>query len=163
MGSLRAYHRYPANFYEKPPNGYARSNKMKNLVVNIVHYVIMAINSVLVSAYTYCSNMNSHHHKDLSASLGSCVIGTMFDYRRWSVNFAVQEDLRPNLMMLLELATLTNSLVKEMSSRLVRINLECERTVNRENLFQEPRWNMYCNGRKVGYAMRRSWYESKHK
>ena len=53
-----------------------------------------------------------------------------------------------------------NSLVKEMASGLVRITLECERTVGKGKLFQEPIWTMYCNGRKTGYAMRRSCTET---
>lgn len=53
----------------------------------------------------------------------------------------------------------TSSLVKEMSSGLVRIALECQKVPGPEKrkLFQEPKWNMYCNGRKCGgYAMLRS-------
>ncbi|KAH7431551.1 hypothetical protein KP509_08G055000 [Ceratopteris richardii] len=41
-------------------------------------------------------------------------------------------------------------------SGLVRIALECERRQNRGKLFMEPVWTMYCNGRKVGYAIRRA-------
>lgn len=160
LGALRALGRHPDNFSEKPPDGYARSNKTKNMIISIVRSVIRAIYSVPVSACTSCPSMNSDHPKEPSASLGSRVTGTLFGYRRGRVNFAVQEDPRSNPVMLLELATLTNSLVKEMASGLVRIALECERTVNREKLFQEPRWIMYCNGRKAGYALRRSWSES---
>ncbi|GER46298.1 hypothetical protein STAS_23326 [Striga asiatica] len=39
---------------------------------------------------------------------------------------------------------------------LVRIALECEKAHNeRVRLADEPIWSMYCNGRKVGYAVRR--------
>lgn len=89
-------------------------------------------------------------------SLGSRVTGTLFGYRKGHVHFAVQEDPRAQPVLLLELATPTNTLVKEMASGLVRIALECERTQNRGRLFLEPVWTMYCNGRKTGYAIRRT-------
>lgn len=63
----------------------------------------------------------------------------------------------------------TSSLVKEMSSGLVRIALESEKvpvsvpgktttttTVRGRKLFQEPAWTMYCNGRKCGLAVSRA-------
>ncbi|MCO5605537.1 hypothetical protein L7F22_059720 [Adiantum nelumboides] len=93
-------------------------------------------------------------------ALGNRVTGTIFGYRKGHVYFAVQEDPRAEPVLLLELATPTNSLVKEMASGLVRIALECERTQNRGKLFLEPVWTMYCNGRKTGYAIRRSCSET---
>eukprot|EP01018_Ginkgo_biloba_P029017 Gb_17627 [translate_table: standard] len=93
-------------------------------------------------------------------SLGSRVTGTLFGYRKGHVHFVVQEDPRSHPVLLLELATPTNSLVKEMASGLVRIALECERAPHRGKLFQEPIWTMYCNGRKTGYAIRRSCSEA---
>lgn len=71
------------------------------------------------------------------------------------MNFAVQDDPRSEPVLLLELAMSTAALVKEMSSGLVRIALECEKGRNLR-LFQEPRWSMYCNGRKTGYAVSRT-------
>lgn len=61
----------------------------------------------------------------------------------------------------------TSSLVKEMSSGLVRIALECDKLQataqaggRSRKLFQEPNWVMYCNGRKCGYAVSRGCGES---
>lgn len=59
----------------------------------------------------------------------------------------------------------TSALVQEMSTGLVRIALECEKTLaggpgRAVTLFQEPTWTMYCNGRKCGYAVSRSCSES---
>ncbi|MCL7050421.1 hypothetical protein MKW94_024483 [Papaver nudicaule] len=59
-------------------------------------------------------------------------------------------------------------LVKEMSSGLVRIALECEkkpsdqrgRSASSSRIFQEPLWTMYCNGKKYGYAVSRTCSES---
>ncbi|KAI5075907.1 hypothetical protein GOP47_0009983 [Adiantum capillus-veneris] len=95
-------------------------------------------------------------HVYSSSSLGSKVTGTLFGHRRGHVFFAVQDDPRRQPALLLELATSTSTLVKEMASGLVRIALECERRHNRDKLLLEPMWTMYCNGRKSGYAIRRA-------
>lgn len=67
-------------------------------------------------------------------------------------------------MLIIELAVSTSSLVKEMSSGLVRIALECEKGPPARGrpgkLFKEPTWSMYCNGRKCGYALSRACTES---
>lgn len=89
--------------------------------------------------------------------LGRKVTGTLFGNRRGHVSFAVQDDPRSEPVLLLELAMTTAMLVKEMSSGLVRIALECEKLPGRVGrLFNEPVWTMYCNGRKSGYASNRS-------
>ncbi|KAM7265987.1 hypothetical protein ACFE04_003670 [Oxalis oulophora] len=105
-------------------------------------------------------------------SLGRKVTGTLFGNRRGHVTFAVQDDPRSEPVLLLELAMSTSTLVKEMSSGLVRIALECESSsigsvqlqtgkMNRSvKLFSEPKWSMYCNGRKCGYASSRTCGES---
>ncbi|KAK2400557.1 protein MIZU-KUSSEI [Trifolium repens] len=105
----------------------------------------------------------------ISPSLGRKVTGTLFGNRRGHISFAVQLHPRAEPLLLLELAMSTSSLVKEMSSGLVRIALECRKTTtvsgglgsNNENrgrrrLFHEPEWTMYCNGRKCGYATSRT-------
>ncbi|XP_002993523.2 protein MIZU-KUSSEI 1 [Selaginella moellendorffii] len=89
-------------------------------------------------------------------SVGSIVVGTLYGYRRGHVFLAVQEDPKSEPVVLLELATPTSCLVREMSSGLLRIALECERGgSNRGFLFQESIWSMFCNGRKAGYAVSR--------
>lgn len=49
-----------------------------------------------------------------------------------------------------------------MSSGLVRIALECEKSGSGRvgKLFYEPTWTMYCNGKKCGYATSRRCNES---
>ncbi|CAK9182421.1 unnamed protein product [Ilex paraguariensis] len=104
----------------------------------------------------------------ITPSLGRKVIGTLFGNRRGLVTFAVQYDLRSEPVLLIELAVSTSSLVKEMSSGLVRIALECEKGPPSGNpsrarpvkLFNEPTWTMYCNGRNCGPAMSRTCGES---
>ncbi|KAJ1384161.1 Protein MIZU-KUSSEI 1-like, plant [Sesbania bispinosa] len=99
----------------------------------------------------------------MTPSLGRKVTGTLFGHRRGHISFAVQLDPRSEPLLLLELAMSTSSLVKEMSSGLVRIALECRKTPAAVNgggrhrrLFHEPAWTMYCNGRKCGYAASRT-------
>ena len=105
-----------------------------------------------------CRWLSIPNHLSITPSLGRKVTGTLFGHRRGHVSFAVQDDPRSEPVLLLELATSTSTLVKEMSSGLVRIALECEKVAARGRpvkLFQEPMWTMYCNGRKCGYAMSR--------
>lgn len=96
-------------------------------------------------------------NRSKSSSLGSRVVGTLFGYRRGHVHFAFQEDPKLGPAFLIELATPTSILVKEMASGLVRIALECEKqTEKKKKLIEEGTWRTYCNGKKCGYAMRRA-------
>ncbi|CAA0812764.1 Protein MIZU-KUSSEI 1 [Striga hermonthica] len=93
-------------------------------------------------------------------SLGRKVTGTLFGRRRCHVSFAVQDDPRSEPALVIELAVSTSALVREMSSGLVRIALECERRPPAPALYGEASWTMYCNGRKCGYAAGRACAES---
>ncbi|KAI3467155.1 hypothetical protein Pfo_023818 [Paulownia fortunei] len=92
-----------------------------------------------------------------SSGLGTKVVGTLFGHRRGHVHFAFQEDFKLSPAFLVELATPTSILVKEMASGLVRIALECDKKTEKKGfkLLEEPIWRTYCNGKKCGYAMRR--------
>ncbi|KAL7091090.1 hypothetical protein ACP275_12G083600 [Erythranthe tilingii] len=95
-----------------------------------------------------------------SSHLGSKVVGTLFGHRRGHVRFAFQEDFKAGPAFLVELATPTSVLVKEMASGLVRIALECDKKIEKKGLvvtriLDEPVWRTYCNGKKCGYALRR--------
>ncbi|XP_044492247.1 protein MIZU-KUSSEI 1-like [Mangifera indica] len=109
--------------------------------------------SKLRSALTIFGKSRSSYH----SGLGSRVIVTLFGYRRGHVHFAFQEDAKLNPAFLIELATPTSVLVREMASGLVRIALECEKKTEKKGikLLQEPLWRTYCNGKKCGYAMKR--------
>lgn len=100
----------------------------------------------------------------ITPSLGRKVTGTLFGHRRGHVSFAVQENPRSQPVTIIELAVSTATLVKEMSSGLVRIALECEKSVPSRGrpakLVSEPMWTMYCNGRKCGHALSRACTES---
>ncbi|XP_023518638.1 protein MIZU-KUSSEI 1-like [Cucurbita pepo subsp. pepo] len=108
-------------------------------------------------------------HLSVSPSLGRRVTGTLFGRRRGHVTFAIQLDPRSQPVLLLEFATSTSSLIKEMSSGLVRIALESDSPTTYDGnrpirkLLEEPRWTMYYNGRKCGQAISRTcgefeWY-----
>ncbi|RYR48276.1 hypothetical protein Ahy_A07g034291 isoform A [Arachis hypogaea] len=85
----------------------------------------------------------------------SATTGTIFGYRKGRVSLAIQEDTRQMPMFLIELPMLTSALNKEMASDIVRIALESETKTNKKKLLEEFVWAVYCNGRKVGYSIRR--------
>lgn len=96
------------------------------------------------------------------AGLGPRLTGTLFGPRRGHVRLAFQVDPRACPALLIELATPTSALVREMASGLVRIALECERGSRvvaggggSRKLLEEPVWRAYCNGKKCGFAVRR--------
>jgi len=50
---------------------------------------------------------------------------------------------------------LASALNKEMASDIMRIALESETKSSKKKLLEEFVWAVYCNGRKVGYSIRR--------
>ncbi|KAI3952441.1 hypothetical protein MKX01_005308 [Papaver californicum] len=87
--------------------------------------------------------------------------GTIYGYRHGKVNFCIQSNPNSTVpTLLLELSIPTAVLAKEMRSGLLRIALECNTESPRHSssshhLLSVPVWTMYCNGRKVGSAMKR--------
>ncbi|KAG8373281.1 hypothetical protein BUALT_Bualt11G0007500 [Buddleja alternifolia] len=91
----------------------------------------------------------------------STVTGTFFGHRKGRVSFCIQDHNTSSPLILLEFAVPTSYLAREMQHGLLRIALECDRH-NEEgggcrpcSLYNVPVWCMYCNGRKVGFAVRR--------
>lgn len=80
---------------------------------------------------------------------------TIFGHRKGRVSLAIQEDPYSMPMIFIELPMLTSALNKEMASDMVRIALESETKTQRKKLLEEFVWGVYCNGRKVGYSIRR--------
>ncbi|OWM90327.1 protein MIZU-KUSSEI 1 [Punica granatum] len=102
--------------------------------------------------------------------LGPRVVGTLFGHRKGHVHFALQKDPASQPALLIELATPISGLVREMTSGLVRIALECNKPEPQKRspsssssssshhiprLLEEPVWRTYCNGRRCGFAARR--------
>lgn len=127
---------------------------------------LISFPAAIINLPASCKWLAISSHISVTPSLGRKVTGTLFGNRRGNVSFAVQLDPKSEPVLLLELAMSTSSLVKEMSSGLVRIALESERHRassrggGRKLLFHEPTWTMYCNGRKLGLAVSRTCGES---
>ncbi|KAI4336944.1 hypothetical protein L6164_015413 [Bauhinia variegata] len=85
----------------------------------------------------------------------SATTGTIFGYRKGRVSLAIQEDPHCMPIFLIELPMHTSALNKEMASDIVRIALESETKTHKKKLLEEFVWAVYCNGRKVGYSIRR--------
>ncbi|KAK8586665.1 hypothetical protein V6N13_085692 [Hibiscus sabdariffa] len=87
----------------------------------------------------------------------SLVTGTIFGYRRrGKASFCIQGQGQgqANPILLLEFAVPTAVLAREMQGGILRVALECT-SGNSESVLSTPLWTMYCNGRKVGYAVKR--------
>ncbi|KAB2008590.1 hypothetical protein ERO13_D10G101000v2 [Gossypium hirsutum] len=95
----------------------------------------------------------THHPRHLYSSNYSVITGTIFSYRRGKVRFCIQANSKStNPILLLEFAVPTPVLAREMRGGILRITLDC---TDSESGFPMPLWTMYCNGRKVGYAVKR--------
>ncbi|KAK1434848.1 hypothetical protein QVD17_00602 [Tagetes erecta] len=82
--------------------------------------------------------------------------GTLFGYRKARINLAIQQNPRCLPSLLLELSIPTGKLLQEMGLGLVRIAMECDqKRGGKTKLVDEPVWTMYCNGRKMGYGVKR--------
>ncbi|KAM7502964.1 hypothetical protein LguiB_001868 [Lonicera macranthoides] len=89
---------------------------------------------------------------------GTRMTGTLYGHKKSRINLALQEKPKCLPMLVLELSTTTSKLLQDVGSGLVRIALECEKNPSpseKKRLVDEPLWTMYCNGRKMGYGVRR--------
>ncbi|KAG6628374.1 hypothetical protein CIPAW_14G009600 [Carya illinoinensis] len=87
---------------------------------------------------------------------GTHMTGTIFGFCKARVNLAIQETPRSLPILLLELAIPTGKLLQDMGMGLVRIALECVKHPNEKTkIVDEPIWSLYCNGRKLGYGVKR--------
>ncbi|KAE8718535.1 magnesium-transporting ATPase, P-type 1-like [Hibiscus syriacus] len=92
-----------------------------------------------------------HHH--LHTSNSSVITGTIFGYRRGKVRFCIQTNYKStDPILLLEFAVPTPVLAREMQGGILRITLDCTDSEFSSSML--PLWTMYCNGRKVGYAVK---------
>ncbi|KAE8680337.1 hypothetical protein F3Y22_tig00111392pilonHSYRG00671 [Hibiscus syriacus] len=101
---------------------------------------------------------SSHGSLSMSTSPStSTITGTFFGYKKGRVSFCLHDDTRGSPLLLLELGIPTAYLAREMQHGLMRMTLECERSKERSScwLYDVPVWSMYCNGRKVGFAIKR--------
>lgn len=147
------------------PQQHTKPTTTKKLSSLIRSFLNIFTFQTIIPACNWLSIPSTLSATSISPSLGRKITGTLFGNRRGHISFAVQLHPRAEPVLLLELAMSTSSLVKEMSSGLVRIALECRKTTTvsaaysrgRPNrLFHEPDWTMYCNGKKCGYAVSRT-------
>lgn len=80
---------------------------------------------------------------------------TIFGYRKGRIVLAIQEDPHCMPIFVIELPMLTSAFHKEMVSEIVRIALESETRTHKKKVMEEFVWAVYCNGRKMGYSIRR--------
>ncbi|KAK3211229.1 hypothetical protein Dsin_015935 [Dipteronia sinensis] len=101
--------------------------------------------------------LNHYPQQPTFTSSSNIITGTIFGYRRGKVRFCIQTNSKSinNPILLLELAIPTAILAKEMQGGVLRLALECTSTHDHESLLSMPVWTTYCNGRKVGYAIKR--------
>ncbi|KAG0463593.1 hypothetical protein HPP92_019144 [Vanilla planifolia] len=105
-------------------------------------------------------DISSTNSTTTSSSSSSVVTGTFFGHRRGRVSFCLQDEPRGPPLLVLELAVPTAFLAREMQHGVLRIALEHNVADGRcprggLPLFAVPAWTMFCNGRRVGYAVRR--------
>uniref|UniRef100_A0A5B7BKS3 Protein MIZU-KUSSEI 1 n=1 Tax=Davidia involucrata TaxID=16924 RepID=A0A5B7BKS3_DAVIN len=81
--------------------------------------------------------------------------GTLFGHRKGRVSLAIQENPHCVPIFVIELPMLTSAFHKEMGSDIVRLALESETKTHKKKLLEEFVWAVYCNGRKIGYCIRR--------
>ncbi|KAH6765042.1 MIZU-KUSSEI-like protein of unknown function [Perilla frutescens var. hirtella] len=93
------------------------------------------------------------HRKPLLTDKATTV--TLFGYRKGRLSLAIQEDPHRQPVFVIELPMLTTALHREMASDILRIALETDTKTHKRKLLEEFVWAVYCNGRKMGYSIRR--------
>ncbi|KAF8112375.1 hypothetical protein N665_0064s0011 [Sinapis alba] len=118
--------------------------------------------TVSISSSSSSSSSSDHSSSSSSSSHSNTIVsGTFFGHRRGRVSFCLQDaSVGSSPLLLLELAVPTAALAKEMDQAgVLRIALECDRrrssSTRLSSIFDVPVWSMYCNGRKMGSAVRR--------
>ncbi|GMH16681.1 hypothetical protein Nepgr_018522 [Nepenthes gracilis] len=97
--------------------------------------------------------LSGRHRKSFIAD--HATIGTVFGYRRGRVTLAIQEDPHRMPVFVMELPITVAAFYEEMASDVLRIALESESKTQKKKVTEEFVWAVYCNGRKMGYSIRR--------
>ncbi|MBA0686946.1 hypothetical protein Goshw_008700 [Gossypium schwendimanii] len=119
----------------------------------------------------YCAFIDKHHeikhqnylhryYQPPVCTSSGIITGTIFGYRRGKASFCIQQNTKSNNpILLLEFAVPTAVLAREMQGGILRIALDCtskgNSSGNPDSVLSMPLWTMYCNGKKVGYAVKR--------
>ncbi|KAL3845186.1 hypothetical protein ACJIZ3_002589 [Penstemon smallii] len=94
-------------------------------------------------------------HRNKPLLTDKATTGTLFGHRKGRLSLAIQEDPHRMPIFVIELPILTSTFHKEMGSDVLRIALESETKTHKKKLLEEFVWAVYCNGRKIGYSIRR--------
>lgn len=130
------------------------------LLRSLIELLIPTCNCTLVEENQDAKPKKYFQNYPSSPLISSTTItGTILGYRKGKVSFCIQSNANStNPILFLELAIPTSVLAKEMRGGTLRIVLEsksCDINENENLLFSTALWTMYCNGRKVGYAVKR--------
>lgn len=107
-------------------------------------------------------NRHSYFSKTIfkPAATGN-MIGTIFGHRHGKLSFCIQPSSKTTApILLLGLEVPTELLAREMQNGVLRIALKCSSGQRKRGspssfLLSTPIWTMYCNGKKVGHAIKR--------
>ncbi|MCD7468172.1 hypothetical protein HAX54_006122 [Datura stramonium] len=113
----------------------------------------------------------NYPRRSFTSNTTNIITGTIFGYRKGKVNFCIQTNPNSSTpLLLLELAVSTSTLAREMRGGLLRIALESSNNngggsgsengngsgnEKSSSLLSKPVWTMYCNGKKVGFAIKK--------
>ncbi|KAE8696006.1 Endoplasmic reticulum calcium ATPase isoform 1 [Hibiscus syriacus] len=104
-------------------------------------------------------SFQTSYPKPVYNTFSSVITGTIFGYRRGRLSFCIQANSKStNPILLLEFTVPTLVLAQEMQGGILRIAMDCTGLAScssSDSVLSMPLWTMYCNGRKVGYAVKR--------
>ncbi|CAI9116601.1 OLC1v1017794C2 [Oldenlandia corymbosa var. corymbosa] len=80
---------------------------------------------------------------------------TLFGYRKGRVCIAIQEDPHRLPIFVMELPMMITAFHKEMSSDVLRLAFECDTKTHKKKILEEFVWAVFCNGRRMGFSIRR--------
>nr|GEY27668.1 hypothetical protein [Tanacetum cinerariifolium] len=133
-----------------------RKNPTKsNKIFRRMRSVFRSFPIITPAACKFPGSLHNNQHDNHHIHGGTRMTGTLFGYRKTRINLAIQENPRCLPVLLLELSIPTGKLLQEMGLGLVRIAMECEKRGGKTKLVDEPIWTMYCNGKKMGYGVKR--------
>ncbi|XP_021745880.1 protein MIZU-KUSSEI 1-like [Chenopodium quinoa] len=111
---------------------------------------------LLTSGCKVVALLAKSHHLRRPMITDHATIITLFGTRRGRITLAIQENPHSIPFFMIELPILSSTFYKEMSCDILRVALESETKTHKKKVMEEFVWAIYCNGRKVGYSIRRT-------
>ncbi|XP_004504123.1 protein MIZU-KUSSEI 1-like [Cicer arietinum] len=129
-----------------------RSWKILRSLIQLLIPTCNSSTTILEDQHTIITSKKNILRNSSLITTTSTITGTIFQYRRGRISFCIQSNAKSRTpILLLELVVPTNILAREMRRGTLRIALES----SNENGRSCSVWTMYCNGKKVGYAVKR--------